>query len=265
MSKVTSPDGTPIGYDRRGSGPALILVDGALGHRAFGTMPTLATRLADGFTVYAYDRRGRGQSGDTAPYAVAREVEDLGALIEEAGGSAYVYGLSAGAALALEAVASGLPIGRLALYEPPFAAAGSPDDPRYGREPMDRLNALLAAGRYEDAAVHFMSMVGDTPQWVERIRRSSMWPMFRAVAPTLEYDNAVIGDGSVPVARAALVTVPALVMDGGASPAAMRRACAALAEALPSAAYRTLGGQTHQVTPEAVAPVLREFFRGAAR
>ncbi|HEY5836474.1 alpha/beta fold hydrolase [Streptomyces sp.] len=259
MSKVISKDGTPIAYDRWGSGPALVLVDGAMGHRAFGSMPALAKLLADEFTVYAYDRRGRGESGDTAPYAVAREVEDLGALIEEAGGSAYVYGISSGGALTLEAAAGGLPIARMALYEPPYTAARF--GPERKKEYTERLESLITAGRNGDAVAYFLNFVGNPPEAVDGMRHSPVWPMFEAVAPTLAYDNAVLGEAVVPVALAARVTVPALVVDGGASPDAMRSACGAIAEALPAARYRTLAGETHQVSPTALAPVLREFFR----
>jgi pimeloyl-ACP methyl ester carboxylesterase len=258
MSRVTSKDGTAIAYERRGTGPALVLVDGAMGHRGFGAMPALASLLEDAFTVYAYDRRGRGHSGDTAPYAVAREVEDLGAVIGAAGGSAFVYGISSGAALTLEAAASGLPIGRIALYEPPYTAADR--EPGRKKEYTEHLDALLAQGRNGDAVAYFLTFVGQPAEAVAGMRHSPVWPMFEAVAPTLAYDNAVLGEAVVPVERAALVTAPALVLDGGASPAAMRGACGALARALPAGTYRTLEGETHQVSPAALAPALREFF-----
>jgi len=258
MGKVTSKDGTAIGYDRWGSGPALVLVDGALGHREFGTMTALARLLADDFTVYAYDRRGRGGSGDTGPYEVAREVEDLAAVIAEAGGAAFVYGISSGAVLTLRAAAEGLPIRAAVLYEPPFTAATS--EPGAAEAYTDRLHALLADGRRADAVAHFLTYIGNPPRMVEAIRRSPAWPVFEAVAPTLAYDNAVVGRGVVPAGQAAVVGVPVLVADGDLSPAGIRQGCAALAKALPDAEYRTLPGQTHQVAPEALAPVLREFF-----
>ncbi|MGS2618796.1 alpha/beta fold hydrolase [Micromonospora sp. LZ34] len=258
MGKVTSRDGTTIAFDRAGEGPALILVDGAMCYRAFGPMPPLAQVLAPDFTVYAYDRRGRGESGDSAPYAVAREVEDLEALIEAAGGLAYVYGISSGAALAMEAAASGLTIRKLALYEPPYTAEGV--DTEGVKESNRKLNELLAAGRRGDAVEFFMSGVGMSTDAIAGMRQSPMWSVFEGVAHTIAYDFAVLGDGTVPRERAALVAVPALVADGGASPDFLRRPAKALADAIPTAKYQTLEGQTHQVAPDTIAAVLKEFF-----
>jgi pimeloyl-ACP methyl ester carboxylesterase len=160
VAQMTSRDGTPIAYERIGSGPALVLVDGALCSRAFGPMPKLAPLLAQRFTVFFYDRRGRGDSGDTKPYTPAREVEDLEALLAEAGGSAFVLGLSSGGALALEAAASGLNIKKLAVYEPPFV--GIDDGGHHAAAGHEgQLNRMIAAGRRGDAVKYFMQkMVG---------------------------------------------------------------------------------------------------------
>jgi len=259
MAEVTSVDGTRIGYERTGDGPALVLVDGALCFRAFGPMPPLAQVLAPDFTVYTYDRRGRGESGDTAPYAVAREVEDLAAVIRAAGGSASVYGISSGAALAMEAAAGGVPIRKLALYEPPYTAEGGDTGPV--AESNRRLNELLAAGRRGDAVEFFMTGVGAPAEAIAGMRRSPMWPVFEGVAPTIAYDFAILGDGTVPRERAARVAVPTLVADGGASPDFLRRPTKALADAIPGAHYQTLDGQTHEVSPEVIGAVLTEFLR----
>lgn len=259
MTEVTSRDGTTIAFDRVGEGPALVLVDGAMCYRAFGPMPPLAQVLAADFTVYTYDRRGRGESGDTAPYAVAREVEDLEALIEAAGGAAYAYGISSGAALAMEATASGLAIMKLALYEPPYTAEGA--DIEGVKESNRQLNDLLAAGRRGDAVEFFMAGVGMPAEAVAGMRQSPTWPVFEGIAHTIAYDFAVLGDGTVPRERAANVAVPTLVADGGASPDLLRRPTKALAGAIPGAKYQTLEGQTHEVAPDAIATVLREFFR----
>lgn len=261
MNNVTSRDGTSIAYDRSGEGPALILVDGALCSRSFGPMGPLSVLLAPHFTVYAYDRRGRGDSGDTPPFAVEREVEDIGALIAEAGGSAFVYGISSGAALAFEAARrlSGQ-ITKLAMYEAPYNQDG--DYIRRFVEYRAQLDPIVADGRRGDAVELFMRLVGAGDEAVAQTRQSPVWPAFEAVALTLPYDAAALGDSSVPTDRAAEVTIPTLVMDGGAGFAFMHPAAVALASALPNGRQRTLEGQTHDVAPEALAPVLVEFFKG---
>src|SRR5690606_27703839 len=258
VETVRSADGTEIAFARLGTGAGLILVDGAVCHRAFGRMPSLAPLLAPHFTVFMYDRRGRNQSGDTRPYAVEREVEDIAALIDEAGGSAYLYGVSSGAALALEAAASQLNITKLALFEPPFMT-----DPqallRWQSYKTD-LNKLLAEGRHSDAIELFMAFVGTPAEAIDGMRQAPFWPMLEAVAPTLAYDAAVLGDQSVPAARAASIKIPTLVMDGGASPDFMRQGVQALQQVIPGAQRRTLEGQSHDAAAEAVAPALIEFF-----
>ena len=258
MPTVTSADGTVIAYERTGRGPALVLVDGALCHRAAGPMRPLAALLRERFTVHAYDRRGRGESSDTTPYAVAREIEDLQALIEEAGGGAYVYGISSGAALTLTAAAAGLPITKLALYEPPFMA--EVEDGARIKEYTERLGELLGAGRAGDAVELFMTNVGVPAPAVAGIRAQPGWAMLEAIAPTLAYDDQVLGDGSVPRDLARAISVPALVLAGAASPQSLQRAARATADALPTAEHRTLDGQTHDVSPDALAPVLAAFF-----
>jgi pimeloyl-ACP methyl ester carboxylesterase len=258
MPVVTSADGTAIAYERTGSGPALVLVDGAMCHRAAGPMRPLATLLETGFTVYTYDRRGRGESSDSTPYAVAREVEDLTALISRAGGTAYVYAISSGAALTLATAAAGPWISRVALYEPPFMAEIG--DGARVEEYTERLGELLAAGRRGDAVALFMAHVGIPAEAVAGIRAQPGWAALEAIAPTLAYDDAVLGDGRVPRDLASTITVPALVLAGGASPHGLQQAAKATADALPTAEHRMLGGQTHDVAPEALAPVLAEFF-----
>jgi pimeloyl-ACP methyl ester carboxylesterase len=253
MPLVTSADGTTTAYERTGSGPALILVDGAMCYRAAGPMRPLAALLQDDFTVYTYDRRGRGESWDTLPYAAEREVEDLRALIEQAGGEAYVYAISSGGALALAAAPS---IAKLALYEPPFMAEAG--DGTRGKEYTERLRELLDAGRRGDAVALFMTYVGIPAQVVTGIRAQPGWATLEAIAPTLAYDDELLGDGSVP--RELSVAVPMLVLTGGASPQNLRTAAKATAEAFPTAESRTLDGQTHDVAPDALAPVLLEFF-----
>lgn len=261
MGTLRSRDGTGIAYERSGTGPPLILVDGAFCSRSLGPMPNLASVLQPHFTVFTYDRRGRNESGDTAPYAVDREIEDLAALVGEAGGSASVYGISSGAALALEAAARGLRMEKLALYEPPYVANG-----RGGPTPAEheaRLRDLVAAGRRGDAVRYFLrDMVGMPAPLVWGMRLVPMWSKLERVAHTLPYDAAVMGDGSVPAERAAGVRVPTLVMAGARSPAPLRQAARAVADAVPGARHRLLEGQGHNVSPRAVAPVLVEHFAG---
>jgi pimeloyl-ACP methyl ester carboxylesterase len=260
MSKVTSSDGTTIAFDESGEGPPLILVDGALSYRRFGPMAGLAEALRSQFTVYSYDRRGRGESGDTEPYAVAREVDDLEALIAAAGGSAYVCGLSSGAALALEAAASGLAITKLALYEPPFTVQDA--DLQHADDFGERLRELLAAGRRGDAVEWFLTSVGVPAEAIPGMRNDPSWPRFEAIAPTLGYDHAIVGDGTLPHERAAKVTVPTLVANGAESPEFFHLAAKATADAIPDGRYRSLQGQYRvDGAPEALAPVLTEFFK----
>ncbi|MFI6262779.1 alpha/beta fold hydrolase [Micromonospora sp. NPDC051006] len=260
MPVVTSADGTAIGYERTGDGPAVVLVDGALCSRAGGPMRPLAAALATRFTVHTYDRRGRGESGDTPPYAVLREVEDLQAVIAAAGGQAYLCGISSGAALALATAAAGPGITRLALYEPPFLAEADGENASRLKEYAQHLHELLAAGRNGDAVALFMTHVGVPPQVIAGMRAQPHWAAFEAIAPTLGYDDAVLGDGHVPRDLAARITVPTLVLAGDASPQLLQRAAEATAGALPTAAYRTLDGQTHDVSPDALAPALTAFF-----
>jgi len=263
MNAVVSKDGTKIAYEKKGSGKPVILVDGALTYRSFGPMPGLAGLLAPYFTVYTYDRRGRGESSNTKPYAVEREVEDIEALIQEAGGGAFVYGISSGACLALEAaIKLDDKIKKLALYEPPYITekAAQQDWKEYTKQIVE----LLKANRRGDAVVRFMQFVRTPTEQIEGMRQSPMWSIFEAVAPTLVYDAAVMGeDRMAPVKRVANIKIPAMVMDGGANlmdRSFMHQSATALAKAMPHAQQRTLEGQTHDVNLEVLAPVLVEFF-----
>ncbi|MEW5854407.1 MAG: alpha/beta hydrolase [Myxococcota bacterium] len=259
MSTVTSKDGTTIAFERLGAGPALILVDGAMCSREFGPMPKLAPLLAKHFTVFMYDRRGRGGSKDTQPYAREREVEDIAALIEAAGGKAYVVGLSSGAALAMEAAASGLSIPRLAVYEPPYMV----DDPRDHTGHEAHLKRLVAAGQRGAAVKYFMrDMVGIPAPFVflMRVLPPGMWRKLEGVAHTLPYDAAIMNEFKVPTSRLAAITSPTLAMNGEKSEARLKKATHTVASAIPNAQHRTLKGQTHNVNPEVLTPELVEFF-----
>ncbi len=256
MSKVISRDGTPLAYERTGGGAPVILVGGAF---STGTAEgPLAGLLAGRFSVVTYDRRGRGGSGDTAPYAVAREVEDLAALIEEVGGSACLYGMSSGGALVLRAAAAGLSVPRVAVYEPPFTVLEETraEKTAYTR----RLNALLDAGERGAAVELFLSVVGMPAEFVAQMKRAPVWRSFESLAPTLAYDDAVMGDGTVPTDRLAALAQPVLVVSGDAGPGVMRDAARLTADAVPDGRHVTLPQQTHDVDPRKLAPVLEEFF-----
>ncbi|WP_188454821.1 alpha/beta fold hydrolase [Virgibacillus oceani] len=260
MNKVISKDGTRIVYEKIGTGLPVILVDGAMCYRASGPMRPLASLLSKWFTVYTYDRRGRGESSDTQPYKIKREIEDLEALIGEAGDTAFVYGISSGAVLALKAAgALGSKIQKLALYEPPFTFG---EDARVASESYtNSLNELLSAGRNGDAVELFMKNVGIPEKVIVGMRQSPMWSQSEALAPTLAYDDAIMGDGTVPIDDAKAVAIPALVLDGGSSPLFMHEAADSLNESMPSARRYTVKEQTHDVDPEVLAPILQEFFK----
>ncbi|MEU6240265.1 alpha/beta hydrolase [Streptomyces sp. NPDC047024] len=255
--KTTSVDGTSLAYQVTGAGPTVILVSGAMS--TGGTLAPLALRLSDRCRTVVYDRRGRGASGDTPPYAVEREVEDLAALLAAVGGEAALFGVSSGGALVLEAAASGLPVGRAAVYEVPYAdflAGGAEQQAIYAAN----LSRLLEAGRLGDAVELFLRLTGLAEQMIQRARQSPMWPGMEAVAPSLAHDAAVLGDGLLPLARLAEIPVPVLSVAGGMSPAWMREAALAVAEAVPDGTYLELAGQTHMIEPAALAPVLATFF-----
>jgi pimeloyl-ACP methyl ester carboxylesterase len=262
MERVASKDGTTIAFDRSGEGPPIVLVGGALADRSAAA--ELAAHLAPRFTVIAFDRRGRGDSGEAAPYAVEREVEDIEALIAAAGGQAFVFGHSSGAVLSLEAARTTPSlITKLALYEPPFIV----DDSRapLPADYVTHLDDLVSRGRRGDAVEYFMTTGPGVPaEVVAGMRHEPFWSSLESTAHTLAYDGTIMGDtmgGSpAPLRRWASVGVPTLVMDGGASPDWQRHAVRALVDVLPDARQRTLEGQDHGPDPEVLAPALVEFF-----
>jgi pimeloyl-ACP methyl ester carboxylesterase len=250
MRTVNSKDGTPIAFEQSGGGPAIILVVGAFNDRTTGA--SLARFLEPHFTVFNYDRRGRGDSGDTAPYAMEREFEDLEALITLAGGSAHVFGYSSGAILALRAAAYGLPISRLALYEPP------PTGARAG-ELAPQLTELIAAGQRGEAVELFqVEAVGIPAAFVAQMRNAPFRPALEKIAHTLVYESIILR--SLPAGLVTSVRLPTLVIDGEKSPEVMRQAARSLAQALPGGRHRTLEGQGHDIDPSALTPVLEEFL-----
>ena len=251
---VVSADGTVLGWQRTGNGPALILVEAAGHFRGFSSFEALTGMLAAHFTVFSYDRRGRGESTDTAPYAVAREVEDLRAMISHAGGSAFVYGFSSGALLALHAAAAGLPISRLAVLEPPIG-----DDDTHG--PSDftsELVRLVVAGRHSDAVEYFNAGIGVPPEMLDGMRSTPAWAAMESVAPTLVYD-AVIADASPPQMLAG-VKVPTLVLDSEGSTDDLTGMAATVARGLPDGKHISLPGEWHGPRDEDLAIALIAYF-----
>lgn len=263
MGTIQSADGTTIGFDAWGDGKPLIMVDGATGYRATWQLPgQVAELLGPEFRVYAYDRRGRGESGDTAPYEPQREIEDLAAIIEEAGGRAFVCGFSSGAVLTLDAAAAGLPIAKLAVFEPPFVVDGS-------RAPLpadyvDRLDAAVASGHPGDAAEIFLTAaIGLPVEAVAGMRQGPFWPVLEAVAHTIAYDGRIMGStmsgAPLPADRWASLTVPTLIMYGNGTEPWLITAARALAELLPTASLQAVAGAQHSVEAAVLAPALRQF------
>jgi len=260
---AVSADGTVIAFDAWGEGEPLIIVDGATAFPAINpTNEEIGRLLADGFRTFAYDRRGRGDSTDTAPYAVEREIEDIAALIDIAGAPVAVFGWSSGAVLALDAAAAGLPIRRLALFEPPFVVDDS--RPPLPADYVQRLDAAVAADRPGDAAALFITAAAGMPaELVDQVRQSDFWPTMEAVAPTIAYDGRIMGTtmsgNPLPKDRWAALTVPTLVMYGTGTFPSIVTAAHALAELLPTATLRAVEGEQHNAAADVLAPVLRDF------
>jgi pimeloyl-ACP methyl ester carboxylesterase len=262
MKRVKSKDGTSIAYERIGSGRAVIFVGGGMvdpltGRAGRWELAPLARELGERFTVYNYDRRGREDSGDTLPYTLEREIEDMEALLDEAGGSAHVYGTSSGGALALEAAAAGLGIDKIAVYEVPYSMGD--DASRRWREYVEQLGVALAEGRRGDAVELFMRVAGAPEEVIVRAKSSPMWAGMEVVAHTLAYDAACLGNGLPPTARLANITQPALVATGGSADF-FEQAADAIAASMPHAERLTVAGLAHLVDPKALAPVLERFF-----
>jgi pimeloyl-ACP methyl ester carboxylesterase len=256
MEHVRSADGTDIAIDRTGSGPPVILVCGGSVDRM--SLAGLAELLAPHFTMLNYDRRGRGDSGDTLPYAVQREVEDIDAVARAAGGSAFLFGSSSGAALAMEAAIGLDSITKLALWEPPFLPEGAPHPPA---DTAKTFTDLVEAGRRGDAVEFFMAkVVGMPPEFVQGARQAPFWAQTEALAHTLAYDATVMGDYSIPTGKASSVKVPTIVIAGGADFPWMPETAETLAAAMPNGETRRLEGQGHNVDMTVLAPVLIEFF-----
>ncbi len=264
MDFVTSKDGTKIAYERQGSGPTLILVGGSLDDGSENRQHM--SELAKYFTVYDYARRGRGESGDTQPYALEREIEDIEALIAEAGSPAYLFGASSGGALMLEAAMAGVNADKLAVYEVPYMVE---DYMITGwQDYRKQLDTALANDDRDQALALFMRLAGSSEEDVEGAKQSEYWPGMLKVAPTLAYDAACLGDGRVPAERLATITQPTLVLTGTVmaeemgelQPSFFADAAKLIAESIPHAEYKALEGQSHIVDSATLAVALNEFF-----
>jgi hypothetical protein len=255
---VTSKDGTTIGFDRLGDGPAVILISGGSVDRTSNA--GLAANLASDFTAFNYDRRGRGDSGDTLPYAIEHEVEDIDAVVTAAGGSAYLYGSSSGAALGLIAADALGPdrITKLAMWEPPFFVDPSKGPPT---DHIQQYDTMIAEGRPGDAAEYFMSkVVGMPADFVAFAKTQPWWANQVKIAHTLAYDARIMDDYSLPLDRARRVSVPAIVLAGGASFPFLPETAKALVQVFPNGTLQILEGQSHDVSPDALGPALKSFF-----
>ncbi|MCR8643791.1 alpha/beta hydrolase [Paenibacillus sp. N1-5-1-14] len=266
MNTVISKDGTKIAYDKVGQGPALILVTGAFSYRKFPATVQLATLLSDKYTVYSYDRRGRGDSGDSSAYEVEREIEDLEAVIDAAGGSANVWGLSSGAVLAVHAAASGLNITKLALHEPPFVVKST--DRKVPEDFLAQVSGLIAANKRAEAIKYFMTKGMGAPGFIVTMMRlmPSVWKNLMAVAHTLPYDAAV-ADGfmegkPLPKHLWKSITLPTLVMEGTESPIGLRNGAQSIASVLPNAQLVSKKGLGHTkaLNAKLIAAELKAFF-----
>ncbi|MBC7851136.1 MAG: alpha/beta hydrolase [Chitinophagaceae bacterium] len=257
MPTAISKDGTKIVYEKRGAGPSIILVNGALASREFYGEKDLAEKLEDKFTIIYYDRRGRGDSTDTKPYSREREIEDIEVLLNEVGGRAYLYGCSSGAALALLAAEKFGPenILKLALYEPPYTS----DTGEYA-EGKKKVNEFIAADNPGDAVAAFLEIAGTPPEALEKMKQSPDWKKMVKLGPTLTYDFEVLGDGAIPEAVVKNIAIPTLALNGGESDS-MSETASTLAKLIPFASHKTLKGQSHEVAPEVLAPVLIDFFK----
>lgn len=256
MNLVTSKDGTKIAYDRTGQGPALILIGGALGDHHFYS--PLANEFAKHFTVYNFDRRGRGQSGDTQPYSVEREVEDVDALLADAGEQAFVYGHSAGSALALRAAAAGLNIAKLVLADPPFRRHGDTDEAAKARQAEEaaKIQAFHDQGDHKGAAAFFLSGFGLPPEAVEEMLQSPEGARLIDCARALPYDYAQVGDGLVPNELAVKAAMPTLILTAETAPETAQ----VLVKIMPSAQLQMMKASAHDLAPTDIARVVTPFF-----
>lgn len=263
MPSLISKDGTSIAYDKVGKGPAILLVNGALAHRQLNGEKEIADMLAEKFTVMYYDRRGRGETKEIKPYSVEGEIDDIEALINEAGGKVFLHGSSAGAALALLAANRLGPqkIQKLCMYEPPYNSYLS-EGKNHFDEVNTKLKALINQGNPGDAIEFFLTSIGTPAEAVQAIKQSPIWSGMEKIGHTLAYDFEILGTnaGTIPFTIAKNISIPTQVLDGEKSYPFMRAAAVELANNIVGARHKTLKDETHQVSAEALGKELDEFF-----
>ena len=263
MHTITSKDGTRIAYDVYGEGEPVILVEGAFCGRHFGPTDKLAAELGKHFKVFHYDRRARGDSGPSTDYSMDRELEDLSALIAEAGGSAALVGFSSGACLAIEAAAAGLPVTRLAFYEPPYMVG-----PKARKVPANfeaEVQQLVADGKYGDALAYFMTkLIGMPSIFLIPMKFSKMWKEITPQAPSLPFDMEAVNGFEPPIERMRRISVPTLAIHGTKTFPVLIDSTTLCAQTIAGAGHAVLPGQSHEVKAEAIAPELVRFFSGSA-
>ena len=266
MQRINSKDGTLIAFDKFGKGPALILVDGAITMRSSPSKPILCKLLEPYFTVYNYDRRGRGDSGDTYPYSVKREIEDIEAIVDLSGGTACLYGHSSGGALALEAALElDSKIKKLAIYEVPYND-DKKDQPAW-KEYLRVLGKALSEGRKGDAVALFLKFLGAPVDRIEGMMHSPVWTAFEGLAPTLAYDHIILlsDDLSIPGNKVHKIKIPSLIMSGNAGFPFMKETALTLSQIIPNAKLLIFKDQQHNLSPDVLAPALIEFFEGGGK
>jgi len=262
MDKIISKDGTSIAFDRTGKGSALVLVDGAFCYRGYGVTPELVPLLSDFFTVYSYDRRGRGESSDIEPYSINNEVEDLKKIIEQTGEEPFICGFSSGAALLIQGIEKGIKVKKIALFEPPYVAV-SPDDKVPPDDAEMKLTNFVRQGKRGEAVKYFLTNVmgmSGIAVFLFKQFGKSLWEKNESVANTLSYDVAVMGNYSVPKKITASINVPTIVIGGENSPRNLRKAVEAVAQSIPQSHIKLLKGQNHSVPMKMLAPCLIDFF-----
>ena len=259
IKQITSKDTTKIAYHVVGNGPAVILVDGAFCDSSFGPSKDLAKLLSKHFTVYSYDRRGRGKSGDEQPYSVDKEIQDLSALLKEAGGVAHIFGNSSGAVLAMKAAAAGLDLKNLAFFEPPFFVGNQKNKPP--KDHQETLKMYNENGEAAKAVTFFLTKIMGVPCiFALLMRLSPNWKKMKAMAKSLQYESAVMDDFSLPGNLLKTIKQPSIVIGGAKSPEVLQTACKAVAETMPNAALVMLPKQNHNIDVNVLAPVLIDFF-----
>jgi len=253
METVSSADGSAIAYVCSGRGSSLVLVGGAFSDRTSGE--DLAQALAGDFTVFRYDRRGRGDSDNNDVYSTLQEAEDLAAIADEAGGEPFVFGQSSGGALALEAAAAGLGMRGLVVHEPPYIRG-----PATSSQTADRFAQQAAGGKQAEVTEEFLRNTGTSDEELKRIKDSPVWPRLTLLAPTLPNDIRLLNEGVVPAERLGRIDTPVLATSGSLSDGWAPAAARAVASAVADGEFRVIDGVGHSVPAEIMAGVLRDFF-----